>query len=535
MTLALLLPGVTLTFAADALDGVLDEIDPTAPPPPPPPPGSTPGAGQIDVQLLRTAPPAYGDGVSSLAIRPLSPREISNMILAQSGSIPSEGSVSDMFWQWGQFVDHDIDLSLTDPADPAPITVPASDPVFDPSYDILFDRSVFDPSTGTDTSNPRQQMNHITAFEDASNVYGSDPVREDALRDPGGHGLLLTSAGNLLPYNDAGLPNAMPAGADPGDFFLAGDVRANEQIALTCMHTLWMREHNTVAARLEQRNKNLNLTDDQLYNTARLVVMAEQQSITYNEFLPLLLGDNALPPYTGYHPSVNPNISNVFATAAYRLGHTMLSDVIRRLDDHGNTIPQGDLALANAFFAPTVIDDQGGIEPILRGLSNQVMQKVDVKIVDGVRNFLFGPPSNPFQLDLGALNIQRGRDHGLPDYNSFRIAFGLNPVSSFGEITSDTAVQAALSDAYNGNVDTIDPWVGMIAEDHLPNELVGPTIHAVLVDQFTRQRDGNPDFYQNIFSDRAQRAIEKNTLKEVILRNTTIKRPEIPDNVFVVN
>lgn len=531
--LAFTLAAIPPVFAAaDALDDILNEIDPTAPPPPPPPPGSSPGAGQINVQLLRVAPPAYADGISALAgPGRMGPREISNIVLAQSSDIPSEKSASDMLWQWGQFVDHDIDLTGTDPADPANIPIPPGDLYFDPAIPMDFDRSVFDPNTGTGPSNPRQQINNITSFQDASNVYGSDPVRQDALRLNDGSGKLRTSAGGLLPYNDLGLPNA----PDPADanFFLAGDVRANEQVALTAMHTLWVREHNQIADRLKQRDSSL--TGDQIYNTARLVVMAEMQSITYNEFLPIILGDGALPSYTGYHSSVNPNITSVFSTAAYRLGHTMLSRFIRRLDRHGVSIPQGDLALQQAFFAPWRITDEGGIDPLLRGLSKQVMQRVDSKIVDDVRNFLFGPPPAP-GLDLGSLNIQRGRDHGLPDYNTFRIAFGLVPVTSFSQISSDTAVQAQLDAAYFGNVDDIDPWVGMISEDHVSsNELVGPLIHAALVDQFARLRDGNPDWYQNVFSDRAQRAIEKNTLFEVIARNTDIRKGELNKNVFIVN
>lgn len=514
--------------ASDVLDEVLDETDPTAPPPPPPEPG-TPGAGQVNVQLLRVAPPAYADGISALAgPNRRSPREISNIVLSQSGSILSEKLASDMIWQWGQFVDHDLDLTGTDPAEPAPIDVPSNDAFFDPNRDIPFDRSVFDPTTGSDTSNPRQQINNITAFQDASNVYGSDATRQRALRTLDGTGRLKTSVGNLLPFNEDGLPNAPDTSAR---FFLAGDVRSNEQVALTAMHTLWVREHNTIADRLRQRNSSL--TGDQIYNTARLIVMAEQQSITYNQWLPILLGDNALPAHNGYRPSVNPNISNVFSTAAFRLGHTMLSPFIRRLDGNGRSIPQGDLALRDAFFAPERITQEGGIDPLLRGLSSQIMQRVDSKIVDDVRNFLFGPPPS-VGLDLGSLNMQRGRDHGLPDYNEFRIAFGLVPVSSFSDISSDPAVQAALDVAYFGNVNDIDPWVGMISEDHVSsNTLIGPLIHAALVDQFTRLRDGNPQWYQNLFSSRAQRSIEKNTLFEVIVRNTGIKKPELPKNVFV--
>lgn len=531
LSLALLVATAPAAIARDALDDILDEIDPTAPPPSPPPGGGGGGAGGGLVQLLRIAPPAYADGISDLAgPGRRSGRDVSNIVLMQSGPIFSEKNASDMVWQWGQFVDHDIDLTESDAAEPAPIDVPDNDPIFDPNDDIDFNRSVFDPATGTDPSNPRQQINQITGLIDATNVYGSDPVRADILRTNDGTGKLKTSAGNLLPFNIYGLPNA--GGDNRTDLFLAGDIRANEQAALTSMHTLWVREHNQIADRLAQRNKDL--TGDQIYSTARVVVEAEMQSITYNEFLPVLLGAGTIPPYTGYQPSVNPDISNVFSTAAYRLGHSMLSSVLLRLDSHGNEIPEGHLPLREAFFAPTVITDEGGIEPLLHGLTKQVMQRIDSKVVEDVRSFLFGQqPPGTTGLDLAALNIQRGRDHGLPDYNAFRIAFGLVPVSSFGEISTDPAVAAALFQAY-GNVNDVDAWVGMLAEDHVSSDvLVGPLIRAALVDQFTRLRDGDPSYYQNILSDRAQRAVERNTLFEVMARNGDFIKGQLPKNVFI--
>ena len=92
----------------------------------------------------------------------------------------------------------------------------------------------------------------ITAFIDASNVYGSGEERAYALRTLDGTGKLKTTiseVGDLLPYNTPGLANA-PA-ATP-NFFLAGHVRANEQIALTAMHTLFVREHNHWAPHLDR-------------------------------------------------------------------------------------------------------------------------------------------------------------------------------------------------------------------------------------------------------------------------------------------
>jgi len=165
--------------------------------------------GASHTPLLRRVPSDYADGVSSLAgADRASPREISNVVVAQSGSIQNPLDASDYLWQWGQFLDHDIDLTETaHPVEPADIPVPAGDPDFDPrgtgTVVIPFDRSVHHEKTS-----PRQQLNQITGWMDGSNVYGSDDVRAAALRTNDGSGRLATSAGDVLPWNSAGLPNA---------------------------------------------------------------------------------------------------------------------------------------------------------------------------------------------------------------------------------------------------------------------------------------------------------------------------------------
>jgi len=493
-----------------------------------------PTLGQAGTALLRIAEPDYADGVSAPAGsgRP-SARAVSNAVHAQTTHVPNPAGASDFIWQWGQFLDHDIDLTEpAHPAEPSDIPVPAGDPFFDPfatgTQLIPLSRSLWSPTTGTGPGNPRQQVNQITAFIDASNLYGSDPARAAALRANDGMGRLATSTGGLLPFNTAGLPNA--GGPDAG-LFLAGDVRANEQVALTAMHTLFMREHNRIADALRRRHPGWG--GDRIYRRTRRIVGALIQKITYDEFLPVLLGPGALAPYTGYDPGVDPRIANLFSTAAYRFGHSMLSPTLLRLGADGEPITEGHLALRDAFFAPFRITDEGGIDPLLRGLAAQVAQDVDVFVVDDVRNFLFGPPGSG-GFDLPALNIQRGRDHGLPSYNDGREALGLARRASFAEVTSDPAVQARLASVY-ADVDEVDAWTGGLAEDAVPGALVGELVSTVLVEQFEALRDGDRFWYQGPFGlhGRGRRTVEATTLADVIRRNTGIG-VELPDDPFHV-
>ncbi|MEQ9410596.1 MAG: peroxidase family protein [Fuerstiella sp.] len=489
-----------------------------------------PELGSTNEALLRLTSPEYTDGISAPAgaDRP-SARLISNELVAQQTVALNDRELTDLTWLWGQFLDHDIDLTEgAEPHEPYYVPVPEGDPWFDPDYtgeaEIELNRSVYDPTTGDGTDNPRQQINQITAFIDGSNVYGFDDVRAAALRSFE-NGLLRVSDGDLLPFNDAGLPNAGGTGTN---LFLAGDVRANENAALSSMHTLWVREHNRIATELAAATPGLS--DEQLYQQARELVIAEIQAITYREFLPALLGDSALPDYLGYDPDTDPSIATEFSTAAYRVGHTLLSSELLRLNNDGSVIEAGHLDLQSAFFAPQHVVEHG-IDSLLLGVTQQAASEVDTMIVDDVRNFLFGPPGAG-GFDLASLNLQRGRDHGLADYNQVRTELGLQPVTSFSDITSDPDLQQRLADVY-GSVDDMDLWVAGLAEDHVAGSSLGETFRTILIDQFTRLRDGDRFWYQQVLEAEQLQLVESTSLADVIERNTGVQG--LQDNVFFLS
>lgn len=492
--------------------------------------------GATGTALLRKAAAAYVDGISAPAgsTRP-GARTISNALSSQDSSIVNNRDLSDFVYVWGQFLDHDIDLSDTGKTESFPIAVPAGDEWFDPAStgtkSIGLKRSLVAAGTGTSTSNPRQQVNEVTTFVDGSQVYGSSKSRADALRTFT-DGQMRTSEGNMLPFNSGGLANANDSHAMPDSrLYLAGDVRANENPDLISLQTLFMREHNAMAA--VQAKQHPSWTDEQLYQAARQIVIGEIQAITYNEFLPALLGRQAIRPYSGYRADVNPSIANEFSTAAYRFGHSLLDSEIGRLNNDGSEAGEP-ISLAHAFFNsgvfdPTLANHAGDIDPFLKAAASGNSQEVDLFVVDELRNMLFGAPGSG-GFDLAALNIQRGRDHGLADYNSVRAAYGLPKVTSFREITPDGEVQQQLQELY-GNVDNIDLWVGGLAEKHVPGSSVGPTFQRIMVDQFTRLRDGDSRWYQSILSGRQLNEIEGTRLSDVMRRNTSLTN--LQSNVFV--
>ena len=187
---------------------------------------------------------------------------------------------------------------------------------------------------------------------------------------------------------------------------------------------------------------------------------AEIETITYQEFLPALLGSYAPNIHGAYDSSLTAAVLNEFSTALFRVGHTMLSPNLLRMQNDDSEAAGGPMPLRHAFFLPQNLSASGELDYFLKGLAMDQQQEVDMHLVDDVRNFLFGEPI-PGGFDLATLNIQRGRDHGLPGYNDLRAAFGLAKVSSFAEISSDPQIQAGLQSLY-GDVDSIDAWVGAI-------------------------------------------------------------------------
>lgn len=495
-----------------------------------------PEYGATGQQLQRFTKVAYGDGISTMAgtDRP-NPRSISNELFDQKTSIAAALNLSDFVWVFGQFVDHDITLVEDNPFEAAMINVPDNDEYFKSGSQIPMFRSKEMPGTGTSIDNPREHANAVTAFIDGSAIYGSDEFRASWLRTYE-NGQLKTSAGNLLPwntttgeFNDPKDPMA-PFMADDtrsnSKLFVAGDIRANENPLLIAFHTLFVREHNRKAAKL--KSENPSWSDEQIYQQARKYVGAVLQNIVYNEWLPAQ--GVKLPEYRGYNDQLNPSIMNEFSTAAFRLGHTLINSNIIRMNNNGTEIASGDISLKDAFFNPTAVLLSNGIEPYMKGMATQVQQEMDCKVVSDVRNFLFSTSSNT-GLDLAAININRGRERGLPDYNTIRENFGLPRVNNFNSITKKADEALQLENVY-GSVDNIDPWVGMLAEFHMPNALFGELIMTIIEKQFQLLRDGDRYYFENDdeLSETIKESIRNSSLKDLIKRNTNIVLMQ--DNVF---
>ena len=495
---------------------------------------SNPHWGAHETQILRRTGENYLDGFSAINdIDKPNARRVSNVIFNQTGLINDAEDHSAYVWAFGQFLDHDISLVENNRADPLFIEVPQDDQHFPPGDFIRSARSAYISGTGSEPGNPRQFLNEVTSFLDGSAVYGSTKERADWLRTFE-DGKLRTSEGDLLPWNtltgehnsnlDPSAPFMEDANESGKRMFVAGDVRANENPLLICLHTIFVREHNRLCEDFAEANPSWD--DEKLYQESRRMIGAYLQAITYEEWLPSI--DINLPAYNSYRSDINPGISNVFSAAAFRMGHTLINDEVVRMKNNGELFEDGNLRLSEAFFQPIQVVF-AGIEPFAKGMATQVQQEMDAKIIDEVRNFLF--TDGPGFLDLAAINIARGRDRGLIDYNSLRDTLGLTELNDFDDLTDDPN-QAILLENLYGDINNLDAWVGMLAEKHIPGSMFGELVSVVIKRQFQDLRDGDRFYYENdpALSDSRKEEIKATRLHDIIMRNCEID--VMQDNVF---
>lgn len=422
-------------------------------------------------------------------------------------------------------------MTVTDASDNWPITVPDDDPYIEyfpvGQRFMNFSRSKFVLKDG---SNHREQFNSITSYIDGSSVYGSNPALQRAVRlGPNICELNTTASDNgpMLPRNYLGVGYDNPAGKVPGTYlFAAGDVRANENPGLTSLHTTFVREHNRQCGILRAKYPTLN--EELLFQEARKWVIAFLQHITFTEYVPATIG-TTLDGYQGYKPDVDATVDLLFATALFRYGHSEVLEVIPRTDSNGVVIPEGNLPLKDCYFNP-LCWEKNGPEPILSGMAAVPQMEVDAFYVDAIRNFLFANPwsKGVGSIDLGARNIQRGRDHGIPSYNQAREYFGLPAATKFSDITPNASLAAALSEVYGGDINKVDAYVGGLAEDHTTFPYIGTLMGTAIKYQYTCSRDGDRFYYENVevskFTPEEISEIQSTRLSDIVLRNTKIPK-----------
>ncbi|XP_055327659.1 uncharacterized protein LOC129580922 [Paramacrobiotus metropolitanus] len=466
-----------------------------------------------------------------------------------------------MLMQYGQFVDHDMTLTPiatalngfnfncrscnaqeVTSANCRPIPIPLADSSMTPFISNTTERrclAFIRSATGRTSFGAREQVNQNTAYVDASMVYGSTLCKTQRLRT------FVDGKLNSTKNPNAGLKDLLPTTIDSNDVefleclnsvpgnlcFLAGDTRENESPGLTVSHTIWMRLHNQIA--IELKRVNSHWKDEQLFQESRRILIAVLQHISFNEYFPRILGEALTQAvdlrsrrssyYTNYDPNCDATLVNEFSAAAFRFGHTLVQGEFGRYDNNFIAGNRSRVKLMEHFARGDILYEDLGIDQLLIGLIVEPMQNMDSIVTKALTDHLFEDRSRKFSgQDLVAINIMRGRDHGLPGYNEFREYCNLTRAADFNDLTAyipDEIVEA-LKKVYK-HVDDIDLYIGGISEYSVYGGVVGPTFGCMIAEQLHRTRRCDRFWYETgdpllRFSEAQLASLRKMTLAKVI-------------------
>ncbi|XP_032795230.2 peroxidase [Daphnia magna] len=536
--------------------------------------------GKSRTQFQRILLPLYADGVREPR-RAKSNNELPSARLVSTSIIRDNNDhvhSSNTYWvtQFGQFIDHDITQNVQSKMDNLtdiecctpngqfidedlvhpecnPIKIPQNDPFFSKfgRRCMSFVRSA--PARRSDCRlGYAEQMNDNTHFLDASQVYGSDEKHAKQLRSTTDKGRLDVThkwklpAGHhqmdlLPPDNSVKDPCTLSKAVSGVDrpkhvkCFNAGDPRSNVTPNLAVSHTVLLREHNRIVMVLSGQNMHLN--DEQLYQEARRILIAQMQHITYNEWLPIVIGKSKmqqlglLPLHNGfsrdYDAKVNPSIVNEFAGAAFRFGHSLVQGIHLLFNRERKRADS--IRLSQHFFKSQTVYTPGNLDKFLIGLATQPDQQVDNIVTEELTNHLFEEEGKGFGLDLVSINIQRGRDHGIPGYNAYRVLCGLKKAHSFDDLHDHISRQ--IVDQFKSlyeSVDDIDLFMAGISEHPVADALVGPTFQCLIADQFLKLKRGDRYFYDlggqsGSFTAEQLKEIRKTSLARLVCDNSHVK------------
>ncbi|KAL8610222.1 hypothetical protein ACOMHN_038917 [Nucella lapillus] len=461
-----------------------------------------------------------------------------------------------LLMEWGQFMDHDITAfpvaseenknlrcctsdghirEFNPESECFPIFLDEDDTRFGVDRKCMeFSRSVAARDKNKKKLYPREQMSSVTSFIDASMVYGSTQQLQNSLRVNNAGDLQaklrMNEVKNLLPDN--GMTGSCRLTNGSNEYcFLAGDGRVNEHPGLMAIHTIYARTHNLIVDGLKSHNATAR-DEEELFQTARKIVGAIVQNIQYNEWLPIILDRNTRTIFqlmtgsrTSYLPTVDPRMMNAFSTAAFRFGHSLIPDGIR--------IQKEWMLLRNLFGKPQQLFNN--FNAVVQALFSSTSQafRGDRFFTSQVTEHLFEmePHSG---LDLVALNIQRGRDHGLPSYNHYRKVCGLEVLVTFDDLTwLSTNIRDGYKALY-GSVDDIDLFTGMMSEKTLTGAMVGPTLSCVIGLQFHALKFGDRFYFEHSgpqgFTDDQLKNLRQVTMASVLCQMNGINR--VQENAF---
>ncbi|GAA0944272.1 peroxidase family protein [Nonomuraea longicatena] len=468
-----------------------------------------------------------------------SPREVSRHLLARDSFIPAR-SLNLLAAAWIHFQNHDWFSHGRNPVS-APLEVPLAGDDPWPERTMLVRRTRPDPVPHEGAAAPTYQ-NTVTHWWDGSQLYGSSESVARRLR--AGEGGRLAMDGDRLPeetddHASGGLP-----GIDMTGF------ADNYWVGLSLLHTLFAREHNAICAMLARAHPSWD--DERLFQTARLVNAAVMAKIHTIEWTPALLDSPGLrlAMRTNWHGVVG---SVLRRRTPWRFGENeVLSGILGSpMNHHGSPYAITEEFVSCYRMHPLIADewrihshlrgeyiDTTDFEPLQGHSTRTAVDKYGMSDLfysfgighpgaitlhnhpDALRNLrnMFGE-----HIDLGAVDVLRDRERGVPRYAAFREMLGREPVTSFQDITPDQRIAAELAEVYDGRVDRVDTMVGMYAERPPAGFAFSDTAFRVFILMASRRLKSDPfftDLYNaEVYSPEGLAWIERATMTGVLLRH----------------
>jgi len=521
-----------------------------------------PHLGEVGRLYRRFLPPSYQDRISTPRLlgengKPLpSPRLVSLVVHPTVEEIVDKYNTQ-WLMLWGQYLTHDISLISTatvpeeaqgcEPCDSYkidedcwPITIPDGDPWYPPSTVISgykqkrclpFTRAL----NGQIYYGPREQMNAQSAYIDGSPMYGTNDYAAHSLRTHRNGLLKITRDGLLIPAEPyAGCRSGRSA------CFQAGDPRVNQYISLAALQTIWVREHNGIADKLQEKHPWAN--DETIYQHTRRIVGALHQHFSYNQWLPKIVGPYFMDKFglwarptgrTQYDGKCDATLFIQFSAAAMRYGHTLIYEDLNVYNPYGEDESR---VLWKTYFNMGELYNTTGhfLERLMRGMVDQAEHAFDPVVSTQIRERLFEDPRVPYSgSDLIATNIWRGRDVGLQPYYKYRERFGLDVPKNFQDLIDLKIMPKvhvdALAKVYK-SVEDIDLFTGIISEYRMEGAVIGELGAYFLSIIFKNLKYCDRFYYEHggqagSFSDDQLQQLRKIVLAKTLCLNTGLNFP----------
>lgn len=473
-------------------------------------------------------------------------REVSRVLFTNDGPRAEAPFLNNLAIAWIQFQNHDWVSHRQSDAGEGTISVKlAAD---DPLRTKYGQETMEFRRTQPNSISPNEYtyQNEVSGWWDGGQIYGNDQATQDMLR-MGPDGEFLAD-GKLAINADGTLPVDSKTGVEQTGF------SRNWWAGLSIFHTLFVKHHNHICDELKKAHPDWST--DQLFHTARLVNSAIMAKIHTIEWTPAVLPTKELAtgmsanwhglletmfnkfgertPHNWYEPT-NPvigglvggkrnnygvphNLSEQF-TEVYRLHSGMPDEIqIRKIGAEkaektahvDATREQGARKLVEDIGMDNLINSFG-YQKMPALVSNNFPKFMQDMSVEGQAVF-----------DLGAADLLRARERGVPPYNEFRRQLGLPAISKFEDLKCDEATVAKLKSLYGEDgVEKMDLLAGTLAEGDRPLKGFGQTLFAIFVQMASRRLQADPffteKFTEQYYSKEGIELVNKATLKDLLL------------------